>query len=315
MATTTPQRANTVSSSEARRLAWRRRRRAFSGHWAVYRRNKQGMAGLIILGFFILVALAAPLLVSPDEIDPASAQGLPAHSPYSGYPLGTDNFGRSVLSLIIVGARISLLVGITATIVAVLIGASIGLVSGYFGGTKIDTGLNAVTNWFLVIPWLVLAIVLSAILGASVWIIILVIGVTSWAQPARLIRAQSLSVRARPYVERARVLGASDWSILTKHVLPNVSPVIFANAILTVAVAILTETTLSILGLGDPTSISWGTVIEQAFSGGAMTNQYWWWITPPGLMVVIVTMAFTMCGYALDEVLNPKLREVNLKGF
>ena len=194
-----------------------------------------------------------------------------------------------------------------------VLGASIGVVSGYFGGSKIDTGLNALTNWFLVIPWLVLAIVLSAILGASVWIIILVIGVTSWAQPARLIRAQSLSVRSRPYVERARVLGASNWSILTKHVLPNVSPVIFANAILTVAIAILTETTLSILGLGDPTSISWGTVIEDAFTGGAMTNQYWWWITPPGLMVVAVTLAFTMCGYALDEVLNPKLREVSLK--
>ena len=172
-----------------------------------------------------------------------------------------------MLVLIIVGSRISLLVGITATIVAVAARRiDRRCISGYFGGTKIDTGLNAVTNWFLVIPWLVLAIVLSAILGASVWIIILVIGVTSWAQPARLIRAQALSVRARPYVERARVLGASDWAILTRHVLPNVSPVIFANAILTVAIAILTETTLSILGLGDPTAISWGVIIEQAFS-------------------------------------------------
>lgn len=297
-----------TNSTSTRRLVWDRRRQALGRNWKLYRHNRQGMIGLFILGFFVVVALASPLLVSPDQIEPATADGIPNHAPYAGYPMGTDNFGRSVLSLIIVGARISLLVGITATLVAVFLGASIGLVSGYYGGTRIDTGLNALTNWFLVLPWLVLAIVMSAILGASVWIIILVIGITSWAQPARLIRAQTLSVRARPYVERARVLGASDWSILTRHVLPNVSPVIFANAILTVAIAILTETTLSILGLGDATAISWGTIIEQAFSGGAMTNQYWWWITPPGVMIVLVTLSFTMCGYALDEVLNPKLR-------
>ncbi len=291
-----------------RRLVWQRRRSAVARNWTLYRQNRQGMVGLGVMVFFALLALAAPLLVPPADIEPATAQGLPNHPPYMGYPLGTDNFGRSVLDLVIVGARISLLVGVTATFVAVALGATIGLISGYYGGTKIDVGLNAITNWFLVIPWLILAIVLSAILGASVWIIILVIGVTSWAQPARLIRAQALSVRARPYVERARVLGCGDRSILTRHILPNVAPVIFANAILTVAVAILTETTLSILGLGDATAISWGVIIEQAFSAGAMTNGYWWWMMPPGIAIVCVTLSFTMCGYALDEVLNPKLR-------
>jgi peptide/nickel transport system permease protein len=291
-----------------RRMVWRRRRQAFGRTWRLYRGNRQGMVGLGVMAFFILLALVSPLLVSPEDIEPATAMGDPNHPPYAGYPLGTDNFGRSVLDLVIVGSRISLLVGITATIVAVLIGATVGVVSGYFGGSKLDTGLNAVTNWFLVIPWLVLAIVLSSILGASVWIIILVIGVTSWAQPARLMRAQALSVRARPYVERARVLGCGDATIVARHILPNVAPVIFANAILTVAVAILTETTLSILGLGDATAISWGVIIEQAFSAGAMTNGYWWWLMPPGIAIVCVTLAFTMCGYAMDEVLNPKLR-------
>jgi len=292
----------------SRRLAWQRRRLALTRNWTLYRKNKQGLVGLLIMLFFIAVALLSPLLVDPAQIEPTTAPGEPTSPPYAGYPLGTDNFGRSVLSLLIVGARISLLVGITATFVAIALGASIGLISGYFGGTHIDTGLNAITNWFLVIPWLVLAIVLSSILGPTVWIIILVIGVTSWPTTARLVRAQALSVRARPYVERARVLGASDWSILRRHVLPNVSPVIFANAILTVAVAILTETTLSILGLGDPNSISWGGIIEQAFSGGAMSNGYWWWLIPPGVMIVLVTLAFTMCGYALDEIMNPRLR-------
>lgn len=298
----------TVVSAHPRRLVWRRRRQALARNWALYRRNRQGMVGLGVMVFFAVLALAAPLLVSPEDIEPATAQGDPNSPPYSGYPLGTDNFGRSVLDLVIVGARISLLVGVTATLVAVFLGATIGVISGYYGGTKLDTGLNALTNWFLVIPWLVLAIVLSAILGASIWIIIVVIGVTSWAQPARLIRAQALSVRERPYVERARVLGCGDLTVVGRHILPNVAPVIFANAILTVAVAILTETTLSILGLGDATAISWGVIIEQAFSAGAMTNGYWWWLMPPGIAIVCVTLAFTMCGYAMDEVLNPKLR-------
>lgn len=300
--------ATSLTTSSPRQLVWRRRREAVARSWLLYRRNRQGMAGLGVMIFFIVLALVSPLLVPEADIEPATAQGQPNSPPYAGYPLGTDNFGRSVLDLVIVGARISLLVGITATLVAVLIGATIGVVSGYYGGTRLDTGLNALTNWFLVIPWLVLAIVLSAILGASVWIIIVVIGITSWAQPARLIRAQALSVRARPYVERARVLGCGDRTILARHILPNVAPVIFANAILTVAVAILTETTLSILGLGDATAISWGVVIEQAFSAGAMTNGYWWWLVPPGVAIVCVTLAFTMCGYALDEVLNPRLR-------
>jgi peptide/nickel transport system permease protein len=292
----------------SRRLVWQRRQQTLARNWTLFRHNRQGFVGLTVLVTFTLIALLSPLLVDPAELEPATATGNPNSPPYSGYPLGTDNFGRSVLSLIIVGTRISLLVGVTATAVAVILGATIGLVSGYYGGTRIDTGLNALTNWFLVIPWLVLAIVMSAILGATIWIIILVIGVTSWAQTARLVRAQALSVRKRPYVERARVLGASDWAILTRHILPNVSPVIFANAILTVSVAILTETTLSILGLGDATAISWGVIIEQAFAAGAMTNGYWWWMIPPGVMIVFVTLAFTMCGYALDEVLNPRLR-------
>ena len=295
-------------SASPRRLVWRRRRDAIARNWLLYRRNRQGMVGLGVMIFFVALALMSPLFVSPEDIEPALATGIPNHPPYSGYPLGTDNFGRSVLDLVVVGSRISLLVGISATIVAVALGATIGVISGFYGGSKIDTGLNAVTNWFLVIPWLVLAIVLSSILGPSVWIIIVVIGVTSWAQPARLIRAQALSVRARPYVERARVLGCGDGTIVARHILPNVAPVIFANAILTVAVAILTETTLSILGLGDATAISWGVVIEQAFTSGAMTNGYWWWLIPPGIAIVCVTLAFTMCGYAMDEVLNPKLR-------
>jgi peptide/nickel transport system permease protein len=297
-----------ASALSPRRMAWVRRRRALAGYWRVFRRNRQGVAGLFILAFFVLLAVFGPLLVDQQQLDPATATGPILHPPTVGYPLGTDNFGRSVLDLVIAGARVSLLVGFAATLGAMIIGASVGITAGYFGGTKVDTVLNAVTNWFLVLPWIVLAIVLASILGPTLLNIIIVIAITSWAGTARLVRSQALTVRERPYVERARALGSGHWHLVTRHILPNVFPVLFANAILTVALSILSETTLSILGLGDPGSVSWGQTIEAAFTHGAMTAGYWWWLIPPGVAIVMVTLSFTMCGYALDEILNPRLR-------
>ena len=296
------------STVSVRSISWARRRASFAASWALFRRNKQAMAGFSILVLAAVVALLSPVLVSPESIDPATAPGTPNQPPSAGYPLGTDGFGRSVLSLVIVGTRVSLLVGLTATIGAMVLGATVGVVAGFYGGTRIDTVLSALTDWFLVIPWLVLAIVMAAILGPTLLNVILVIAVTSWALTARVVRAQALSVRRQPYVERARALGSSDWTIMVRHILPNTFAVIFAQAVLTVAVAILSETTLAILGLGDPTAMSWGRIIEEAFDAGAMANGYWWWIIPPGVCVVLVTLAFTMCGYAIEEILNPRLR-------
>ena len=139
--------------------------------------------------------------------------------------------------------------------------------------------------------------------------IILVIGLTSWPSTARLVRSQVLSIRERPYVERARALGGGNWHMIGHHVLPNVMPVILANAVLVVAIAILSETALSFLGLGDPFSFSWGGIIEAAFTGHATTLGAWWWIAPPGICIVLVVLAFTMIGFALDEIINPRLRE------
>jgi peptide/nickel transport system permease protein len=287
---------------------WRRRGATMAGHWATFRTSRRGMAGLVILAILVAIAIASPALVSPDELDPALATG-PLHAPPSiAYPLGTDNFGRSVLDLLIAGARVSLLVGLTAAIGAMLIGAVVGISSGYFAGTRVDTLLNALTNWFLVIPWLALAIALATVLGASLTNVIVVIAITSWASTARLVRAQALSVRERAHVERARALGGSHWHIITRHVLPNVFPLLFANTILMVALAILSETTLAILGLSDPVAISWGKIIEDAFTGYAMTAGWWWWLIPPGVCIVLVTLAFTMVGFAFDEILSPRLR-------
>lgn len=291
-----------------RSIAWARRRRALSAHWQIYRRSRQGMIGLTILTLFILLAVFAPLLVDMEQLDPASASGPVFSPPSAEYWLGTDKFGRPVLGQIILGSRISLTVGFVATFGTMLIGATVGIAAGYFGG-KTDTILNALTNWFLVLPWIALAIVMTAVLGPSLFNIILVIAITSWAGTARLVRAQTLSVKERTYVERSRALGSGDWYLITRHILPNVFPVIFANTVLTVALSILSETTLSFLGLGDPNNVSWGVIIEEAFSEGALSAGYWWWLIPPGLAIVFVTLSFTMCGYALDDILNPKLRE------
>ena len=209
----------------------------------------------------------------------------------------------------IYGSRISLLVGFAATVMTMTVGAGVGISGGYFGG-KTDSVMNALTNWFLVIPWIPLAIVLASILGRSLFNTILVIGVTSWAGTARLVRADTLSVKERPYVERARALGASNWHLVSRHILPNVMPVIFANTVLTVALSILAETTLSLLGLGDPQQHLVGLASSSTHSTqGALSAGLWWWLIPPGVCICLVTLAFTMCGYALDEVLNPKIRE------
>ncbi|MDH4113322.1 MAG: ABC transporter permease [Actinomycetota bacterium] len=291
-----------------RSIAWTRRKLALKRFWAVYRRNAMGMAGLIILVIIVVLALIAPLIVDPTDLDPALAQGIPFSPPSTEHFLGTDNFGRDVFAMVIFGARISLLVGLAATLVTMVIGAGVGIYGGYYGG-RIDSVLNAFTNWFLVIPWIALAIVLTSLLGPSLFNIIMVIGITSWAGTARLVRAQALSVRERPYVERSNALGASNWHMITRHILPNVFPVIFANTVLTVALSILSETTLALLGLGDPNSISWGTIINESFEAGALSAGYWWWLIPPGIAIVLVTLSFTMCGFALDEVMNPRLRK------
>ncbi|MFM7719380.1 MAG: ABC transporter permease [Actinomycetota bacterium] len=298
-----------ATTLSARGIVWARRRAALRRNWDIYRRNRMGLWGLGILAAFVLAAVAAPLIADREGLSAiCTCNGTPFSPPSADFPFGTDNLGRSVFTLTLWGSRISLLVGFLATLISMAIGSIIGLAAGYFGRTS-ETVLMRLTDWFLVIPFLPLAIVLASVLGRSLVVIVLVIGLTSWPATARIVRAQVLSVKTRPYVERARALGASNTHLIVHHVLPNVGPLIFANTILTVAIAILSETTLSFLGLGDPLRISWGALLEFAFKGGAATSGQWWWLVPPGLAIVLVVLAFTMCGFALDEVFNPRLRE------
>jgi peptide/nickel transport system permease protein len=260
--------------------------------------------GLSVLAFFVLVAVFAPLI---EPYDPDTQTGAVYEPPSSAHWLGTDDGGADMLSLVIAGSRVSLVVGFAAALVAMLIGGTIGLWSGFYGG-KSDTVLMRITDYVLVIPDIPLMIIVAALFGRSLTNIILIIGIIYWTSTARLIRAQTKSVRERAYVKRARALGAGNQRLIGRHVLPQVMPLLIANTVLTVAIAIFAETYITFLGLGDPSLTSWGKLIENAFKGDAVLNDAWWAIIPPGVCVTLVILALSMIGMGMEDALNPRLR-------
>jgi peptide/nickel transport system permease protein len=270
--------------------------------------SAQAVVGLAILAAFVLVAVTAPLWIHGDV---RSKVG-PVFAPPSGrFWLGTDGGGADMLRLLVVGARVSLLVGFLASAVSVLIGGAVGLVSGFFGG-KTDIVLMRITDYVLVLPDIPLMIVVAALFGRSLTNIILIIGAIYWTSTARLLRAQVKSVRERVYVRRARALGAGNTRLIVRHVLPQVTPLLIANTVLFVAYAIFAETFITFLGLGDPSTVSWGRLIENAFNDDAILNNAWWAIVPPGVCVTIVVLACTMTGQAMEDAFNPRLRSGHL---
>jgi peptide/nickel transport system permease protein len=265
----------------------------------------RGRIGLAIVAASVFVAIFGSEL-APYDPNASSLQVL--DPPSWKHLLGTTESGSDVLSQLLVGARVSIVVGFAAAFISAVLGSAVGLAGGYFGGWT-DRLLDPLENWFLVIPTLPLMIVLARILSPSLTVLIVVIGLTSWAGTGRIVRAQVLTLRERSFVERARALGASDLYIIRKHILPNTLPLIFANTVLIVAVAILSEAALSFLGLGDPTRISWGTMLENAFQNGAPSAGAWWYVIPPGLCITVLVLAVSMLGYLFEEYVNPRLRE------
>jgi peptide/nickel transport system permease protein len=283
-------------------------------------RRPEGLIGVAILAVFTALAIAPSLIVGPLQTA-VSATGGRLEPPSAAHLLGTDELGRDMLNLTVHGARISLMIGLLATFITVAVGVVIGIVAGFVGGFT-DSGLMRVTDFFLVIPTFVLALILTPIIQdvvgnaatevagirMSLVVIIVVIGITSWSSTARIVRSQTLSLRERAFVDRARVVGASNGHIMRRHILPNVVNLIVANAVLTFAGAVLLETTLSFVGLGDPFQPSWGQTLEQARAVGAPGLGIWWYFGPPGICIVLVVLAFTLVGNALDDILNPKRR-------
>jgi peptide/nickel transport system permease protein len=287
-------------------LTWTRRQRALRRFWGEFRTYKAGVAGLAILVLAVILALIAPLFIDAGVTNVVSGTGEKMAPPSLDDPLGTDESGRSVLLMIWWGSRTSLLIGFLAALLSMVIGTVLGIAAGHFRGW-LGAIILRITDWFLVLPSLVTALVLAAILGGSTATIVIAIGVTSWPSTARLIRAQTLAVEARPYIERSLALGAGHWHITTRHVLPNVAPLLLASTTLEVASAIVTESTLAFLGVS-ANKTSWGTMLRGSYDWGAATAGAWWYILVPGLCIVIVVMAFTLCGRALESVLNPRLR-------
>jgi peptide/nickel transport system permease protein len=275
--------------------------------WRHLRHDRLGRAGVALFVLTVIMAVAGPLIFpfNPATVSNASTGLLAA--PSAAHWLGTDELGRDVFREFLSGAHVSLIVGLAATAISMILGAGIGIAAGYYG-RAVDTVLMRITDFFLVLPQLPLVIALAALFGQNLGIIILVIGMTGWPTTARIVRSQTLSLRERQFVTRVRSLGASNLRILRRHILPNVMPLIFANTVLVIGSAILAEATLSFLGLGDPVQISWGTMLHFAFESGAIGRGAWWYFVPPGLGIVIVVLAFTLTGHAIDEALNPRLR-------
>jgi peptide/nickel transport system permease protein len=276
--------------------------------WQVIKERPAASVGAAIVSTFIVLAVLAPW-VAPyglhEQVGPVYGH------PSARHWLGLDDGGVDMVTLLIWGARISLTVGVAATLVSTLIGGGVGILAGYFGGAT-DSILMRITDYFLVIPDVPLMIVVAAIWGPSLTHIIFVIGLLLWTSTARVIRSQVKSVRERVYVKRARSLGAGNLRIIFRHILPQIAPLLIANVVLTVAVAIFDETALAFLGLGDPSKISWGKLIENAFERTAISAGAWWAIIPPGVAVALVIMGCSLLGSAIEDALNPRLKVAHL---
>lgn len=264
--------------------------------------------GVIVLSTFVLLALFAPWLTPYDTRERVGGVYDP---PSVAHPLGLDDGGVDMVSLLMEGGRMSLTVGFAAALISMIIGGGVGILAGYFGGWA-DTVLMRVTDYFLVIPSLPLAIVIAAVWGPSLSHLIVVIALLLWTMTARLIRAEVRSVRERVFVRRARSLGAGHLRIIGRHILPQIGPLLVANTVLSVALAIFDETALAFLGLGDPTAITWGKIIELAFLRTAVSAGAWWAIVPAGLCVALVIMACFWIGQAVEDALNPRLKVAHL---
>lgn len=272
--------------------------------WHRFRRNRAALLGLGLFAVVIVMALTAGLV---EPSDPLRRAGPPLTAPFTDWsvPLGTDQLGRDILAGIFHGARISLLIGVAATLVSIAIGVVIGAISGYFGGW-VDDVLMRITEAFQTIPNFVLLLTLVAILGSSMEWIALAIGIVSWTAPARMVRAEFMSLRGREFVDAARNLGVSNTAIIFREILPNALPPIIVYASVIMALAILLESALAFLGLGDPNYASWGNMIGQ---GRAVLRTAWYCVAIPGIAIVLTVLSFSLVGEGLNDALNPRQKK------
>jgi peptide/nickel transport system permease protein len=274
-------------------------------------RKPAGMIGALMLGIVVFAAVFAPLLAPYNPYDRIQVQATDILAPPDAqHLLGRDDAGKDVWSQLIYGARVSLVVGFTASLVSMLIGTTVGLVAGYYG-KWVDNLLMRVVDFLMVIPDLPLMLVIIAVWGRGLFKIILVISLLGWTYTARLVRSQTLSIKERQFITRARAIGASNSRIIIRHILPQVMPLILAQAVLDISASILAESSLRFLGLGDPTLISWGNMLNFAFER-AVSRQAWWYLLPPGFAILWVSLSLILIGTSLEEIVNPRIKSHHL---
>ena len=275
---------------------------ASSGFWRRFRRNRGAVAGALVLILVLLAVVFGPWLATNDPWDMVAMPFVPPLAE-AGLPLGTDTLGRDVWAGIIGGARVSMLIGLVSTLAALLIGVSVGAIAGYFGGW-IDAALMRFTEIFQAVPSFALAIVLVAIFQPSVGSIVAAIAIVSWPPVARLVRSEFLTLRQRDFVQAALLAGQSTPRIILTQILPNAMSPIIVMASLMIATAILLESSLSFLGLGDPNQMSWGYMVGSART---VLRQAWWMALFPGLAIVLTVLALNLVGEGLNDGLNQRL--------
>ncbi|NDJ62233.1 MAG: ABC transporter permease [Chloroflexi bacterium] len=299
-----PTQAQTQARTIAR-PAQRRQPRATSRRLRVTATQLTAAVGVTLVTLLILIAVFAPFIA---PYDPAERVGRPFSPPSAEHALGTNDIGHDILSELIFGARISLAVGLTAGLITVVIGTTVGLLAGYF--PRLGSILMRFTDVVLVLPFLPLLIILAAYLGRSLMNTVLIIGLLIWASTARLIRSQVMVISSQDFVLAARSLGATHRHIIIRHVLPQVMLLSIGEFVQVVGQAILLEASLSFLGLGDPLQKSWGTVLYWAQVRGAFLSPAWaWWVLPPGLLIGLATLGFALIGFTLEQRFNPRLRQ------
>ena len=271
--------------------------------------SKKVLAGLGIVVFFVLLGVIGPSFVG----DPSATSPHAFAPPSAQYPLGTTDTGQNVLAQLVDGTSVSLIVGFVSALIATLIAVAIGLSSAFLGGAW-DEVLSTITNVFLVIPALPLVIVLAGYLhGAGTLPVAVVIAVTAWPWTARVLRAQTLSLRTRDYVQAARVAGESTTRIIWFEIVPNEIPLIAAQFLITVLYAILIQAGLAFLGVGSVTTWSWGTMLYWAQNASALSFGAWWWFVPPGLCLALLGTGLALMNFGVDEIANPRLSTARVK--
>lgn len=290
---------------------WRRKKGRIQSMWTLFKQSKVGILGIVILVIFFTFALAS---VIPPHIDEkyiplygTDPEIIGVSSPSLAHPLGTDSMGRDLFSQLLEGAKWALIVGTTAAATSVIIGTLAGLVSGYFGGA-IDTILQRTADILLTLPGIPLILVVAAAIGKmSIWNIVFLLGFLGWPATSKVIRSQVLTLRERPFIESAKVSGASDARIIFRHIAPNVLPLSFLYMTFGVSTAIVTEAALSFIGLGDPSTVSWGMMLQWCFTSGH-TFSAPFWLLPPGLCITVLSLSFYLVSLGTEQIVNPRLR-------